>query len=296
MHPDYLSTRYALEREGVETIAIQHHHAHLAACLAEHGETGRAVGAIFDGTGYGPDGTVWGGEILCGDLGGFERAGHLVAVRMPGGEAAIREPWRMARAWLGAALEAEPQLPETLSDSVEPDDWSKVGELAASGLASPVTTSAGRLFDAAAALCGIRSRVVYEGQAAIEFEAACDLRETGSYPVVLSEEDGNLVLDPRIALRALSDEVAADVDASLAAARFHNSIAEVTAAALLRAAEMQDVDLAVLSGGVFQNRLLLERTLKVLETGGLRTLIPQRLPPNDGGISYGQAAVAAARS
>ncbi len=168
MHPDYLSTAYAREREGVRTLAVQHHHAHLAACLAEWGERGPAVGAILDGTGYGTDGTVWGGEILVGGLTGMRRVAHLRPVRLPGGEAAIREPWRMACAWLGEAgddPERPPPIPPALSGRVEPATWRAVARLARAPR-SPLTTSAGRLFDAVAALCGLRARVTYEGQAA----------------------------------------------------------------------------------------------------------------------------------
>ena len=155
LHPDYLSTRYALERDGVETaVAVQHHHAHLAATLAEHGVTGPAVGAIFDGSGSGGDGTVWGGEILTGDLTSFDRTGHLLAVRLPGGDAAATQPWRMACAWLAAALETdEPAIPKALASSVERPAWEGVAGMIATGTNAPPTTSAGRLFDAVAALC-----------------------------------------------------------------------------------------------------------------------------------------------
>ena len=196
LHPDYLSTAHALAREGVALVGVQHHHAHLAACLAEHGERGPAVGAIFDGTGLGLDGTVWGGELLVGGLDGFERAGHLLPVRLPGGEQAVRQPWRMACAWLAAATgEEEPPLPRTLAGRVDPARWRAVARLARSGLASPVTTSAGRLCDAVAALCGLRTEVRYEGQAAIELEAAAAPGDHGAYPVGLGGDP--LVLDPR---------------------------------------------------------------------------------------------------
>ena len=162
--------KYALER-GLPAVGVQHHHAHLAACLAEHGEP-RAAGAIYDGTGYGTDGTVWGGELLRGDLDDFERIGHLWPVRMPGGEAAIREPWRMACAWL---LEAGLDTSAGVG--------ARSPRLARTGLASPMTTSMGRLFDAVAALCGLRDTVTYEGQAAIELEAAADRHERAAYPL-----------------------------------------------------------------------------------------------------------------
>jgi hydrogenase maturation protein HypF len=292
LHPEYLSTRYASDL-GVESVGVQHHHAHLAACLAEHNVSGRAAGAIYDGTGYGLDGTVWGGEILVGDLHGFTRAAHLWAVRLPGGEAAIREPWRMACAWLQAAGRDAP-LP-----GVDAQRWAQVAALARSGLASPVTTSAGRLCDAVAALCGLRHAVTYEGQAAIELEAAADPRVTAAYELPVAARDKRpvaaggapLVLDARPAVLAVADDLARGVPVPVVSARFHNALARATAEALLATGE----PVAVLSGGVFQNELLLARTTAALERGGVTVLTPRRLPANDGGISFGQAAVAAAR-
>jgi hydrogenase maturation protein HypF len=291
LHPEYLSTKYALERDGVETVAVQHHHAHLASCLAEHGEPGPAAGVIFDGTGYGTDGTIWGGELLVGDASGFERCGHLHPVPMPGGERAIHQPWRMACAWLREALGEDPPLPPLLADRVPGEDWAKVTQLAATGLASPVTTSAGRLFDAVAALCGIRAEVNYEGQAAVELEAAAEPSVRYAHPLPGAE-----VLDARETVRAILTDLGAGVPVGDVAAKFHNAIAEGAARACVRFAAAGGIDLAVLSGGVFQNRLLLERTAEALERAGLRVLTPRLLPPNDGGIAYGQAAVAAARS
>jgi hydrogenase maturation protein HypF len=286
LHPGYLSTAYALEREGVETLAVQHHHAHLAAGLAEWGEHGPAVGAILDGTGYGTDGTIWGGEILVGGLRDARRAAHLRPVRMPGGEAAIREPWRMACAWLAeAGGDDEPVLPAGLAGRVAPAAWSVVARLARSDR-SPVTTSAGRLLDAVSAICGLRAQVTYEGQAAIELEAACDPAAHGAYPM-----DG---LDPREAILAAVRELAQGVAVGVVAARVHDGLAEAVATACRQAAEDAGTGLVVLSGGVFQNRRLLSVTAARLERAGLRVLVPERLPPNDGGISYGQAAVAAA--
>jgi hydrogenase maturation protein HypF len=285
LHPDYLSTTYALSRDGVEHVAVQHHHAHLAACLAEHGETGPAVGAIFDGTGLGTDGTVWGGEILVGGLSGFQRAGHLWPVPLPGGDRAAHEPWRMACAWrMVAGGDARP-LP-----GVDPDRWRTVARMAETGTASPVTTSVGRLFDAVAALCGLRLEVSYEGQAAMELEAACDGAERGAYPL----ESVAGVLDPREAILAVDRDVARGLPAGVVATRFHHGLADATARACADLAADRGLDAVVLSGGSFQNRRLLERTSERLAAAGLRVLVPERLPPNDGGIAFGQAAVAAA--
>ncbi len=294
LHPEYLSTKYALDLDGVELIGVQHHHAHLAACLAEHGETGPAIGAIFDGTGYGLDGTVWGGELLFGGVRSFRRVGSLLPVALPGGERAIRQPWRMACSWLSAALDgASRSLPASLAGRVDPRAWAQVHRLAAArGTAAPATTSMGRLFDAVAALAGIRAEVNYEGQAAIELEAACDHGERGSYPIVVGGEP--LVIDPRETIRAVAADVAAGAPAAVIARRFHRTIARATVEACIALAAAHDTEVVALSGGVFQSRLLLESVSDALAGAGLRVLAPERLPINDGGISYGQAAVAAA--
>ena len=294
LHPDYRATAYALEREAAEHVAVQHHHAHLAACLAEHGVTGPAVGAIFDGSGLGTDGTVWGGELLVGDLVGCERAAHLWPVRLPGGDAAVREPWRMALAWLAAADLAPPPA---LAARIDQARWTAVASLVRTGTAAPVTTSAGRLFDAVAALCGLRDAVSYEGQAAVELEAACDPAVHDAYPLPWVRGDAALlVLDARATIAAVVDDVRADVAVGVIAARFHHALADAAAGAAARTAGAAGLDTVVLSGGVFQNRVLLDRTAANLARAGLRVLIPERLPANDGGIAYGQAAVAAART
>ncbi len=292
LHPDYLSTGYALARDDVEHVAVQHHHAHLAAVLAEHGETGPAVGAIFDGAGLGTDGTVWGGELLAGDLRDCERAGHLWPVRQPGGDAATREPWRMACAWLDAAAAA----PTPAVAAVDPGRRAAIAGLLRSGTAAPQTTSAGRLFDAVAALCGLRGEVTYEGQAAIELESACDPAERGAYPLPITVREGALVLDARAAIAAAAADVRAGVATGRIAARFHHGLADATAAACARIAAERGLGIVVLSGGVFQNLVLLRRTRRRLTAAGLRVLVPRRLPANDGGIAFGQAAVAAART
>jgi hydrogenase maturation protein HypF len=314
LHPDYLSTAYAIDREqqgpggrehrmdlppprnpaierpGIELLAVQHHHAHLAAVLAEHGETGPAVGAIYDGAGYGTDGTVWGGELLVGGLAGFERVGHLRPVRLPGGDRAVREPWRMACAWVAEAMgDPIPPIPPALSGRVDPDRWAAVARIAHEGMVAPVTTSAGRLCDAVAALCGLRCEVTYEGQAAIELEAVADPDERGAYAIPWA--DGQL--DPRPAIAAAMSDFAAGVPPATISARFHNALAAATVHACEEIAEAAGLSLVVLAGGVFQNRLLLERVAAGVQDAGLPVLTPERLPPNDGAISYGQAAIAA---
>jgi hydrogenase maturation protein HypF len=291
LHPEYLSTKYALDRDGVEPIAVQHHHAHMAACLAEHGEQGPAIGAIYDGTGYGTDGTIWGGELLIGGLESFERAGHLWPAVLPGGQRAIREPWRMACSWLIAAgCELEPP------DGIDRRDWEMVSRLVHSGVASPQTTSIGRLFDAVAALCGLRLHVNYEGQAAAELEAACDPRVRDFYPLPLADVGERVVLDARETVRSVAADVRAGAATTTIAARFHNALAAATTCACMRLAGRSGIGTVALGGGTFQNRRLLETVAADLQRAGLRVLVPERLPPNDGGVSFGQAAVAAART
>jgi len=298
LHPGYLSTAYALEQQGVRVVGVQHHHAHLAACLAEHRHAGPAVGAIFDGTGYGLDGTVWGGELLVGGVGSAERAGWLAPVPMPGGEAAIREPWRMACAWLRELEDAAPAPPTRLAGLVDARRWAAVSQLATRRELSPQTSSAGRLFDAVAALCGLRAEVRYEGQAAIELEAAAaSAPAAGAYELELTGGAADpVVIDPRPALRAILADLEHGAAAATVASRFHAGLAQATAAACVAIAARRGVGTAVLAGGVFQNGLLLSAVAAALERHGIEVLTPERLPAGDGGISYGQAAVAAANA
>jgi hydrogenase maturation protein HypF len=297
LHPEYLSTKYALELDGVELEGVQHHHAHVAACLADNGEPGPVIGVAFDGLGFGTDGTIWGGELLVADLRGFRRAGHLEVVPMPGGAAAIREPWRMAAAWLDAALGG--QVPERLAVvGRNRDRWERVLSLARSGTATPVTSSAGRLFDAVAAILGVRDAVNYEGQAAVELEQLADPGEPAAYPARVAAADargGPLRLAGTDLVRAVVEDLEAGVAPPLVAARFHNGLAAATVTACQALREESGLGTVALSGGVFQNMLLLERTVAGLERTGFRALVHSRVPPNDGGISLGQAAVAAAR-
>jgi hydrogenase maturation protein HypF len=214
---------------------------------------------------------------------------------MPGGQAAIREPWRMAHAWLTTAFGADPEPPSTLAGDVRSADWRAVGDVLGSGVASPTTSSIGRLFDAVSALCGICTHVNYEGQAAIELEAACDSTERVSYPLPLLQRERRLILDARPTIRAVHDDLAAGAPIGVVAARFHNGLGDATARACMVAARRHRCRTVVLSGGTFQNRRLVEQVAAALDGQGMRVLIPEQLPPGDGGISYGQAAVAAAR-
>ncbi len=299
LHPDLLSTREALDREGVAVIAVQHHQAHLAAVLAEHGRDEPAVGAIYDGVGLGADGTAWGGELLVGGLRGYRRAGALLPVPLPGGDRAAREPWRMACAWLHAAG-APPEVPAALAAQVSAARWRAVRGLCASGFQAGPTTSMGRLFDAVAALCGLHAVSAYEGQAAIALDAIATPGDHGRYPLELVVTDARTTpgcwLDARPTVLAVAADLTAGVTPGVVSSRFHATIAVMTAEACERAAREAGLGLVVLSGGVFQNRRLSEATTTLLRARGLEVLLAQRVPPNDGGIAFGQAAVAAALS
>jgi hydrogenase maturation protein HypF len=274
LHPEYLATKWARE-QGLPLVEVQHHHAHAAACLAEHGETGEALAIVLDGTGYGPDGTLWGGEVLRCDLASFERVAHLAPVPLPGGEAAIREPWRMAALHL-----------ERAGIDVPWESWRLVRESLRAN--APLSSGAGRLFDAVAALLGVRERVTYEGQAAIELEHLAASTPAAAYvaPAVDGVIDGNALIR-----QAHADLVSGRPRAEIAAA-CTEGIAAAFAQAAAGAREPRTV---VLSGGCFQNLRLLASTARRLERLGFRVLSHRAVPPNDGGIAYGQAAVAAAR-
>jgi hydrogenase maturation protein HypF len=296
LHPHYLSTRYARDLEGVRLIGVQHHHAHIAACLAENGRTGSCIGLALDGTGYGPDETVWGGEILVADLAGYTRAGHLQQVRLPGGEAAVRDPRRLAAAYLhriyGQNYFAAAQR---LGLDFTPLERAILDRQLSGGLDSPRTSSAGRLFDAVAAALNVCRVRTYEGQPALELEMAADETEAGFYPASLGWEQETLVLDtPGIFRRAVED-CWQGVETSIIAARFHNSLARLLAAACEAVREQTGLGTVALAGGVFQNVLLLTRLKERLEDRGFEVLVHRLTPPNDGSISLGQVAVAAAR-
>jgi hydrogenase maturation protein HypF len=276
LHPDYLSTRWALE-QGAETIAVQHHHAHAAACLAEHGEQAPALALVFDGTGYGPDGTLWGGELLLASLDRYKRLAHLEPVPLPGGEAAIREPWRMAAAYLEAA-----------GRPVHYPRWPEVRQ--SLRVNAPLSSGMGRLFDAAAALLGVRERVSHEGQAAIELEQLAG--DTQADPYHCRLEDSRIIGSDLIA--AAHDDLASGRPRDRIAAAFHEGVAEAAARAC---AEVSDPpERVVLSGGTFQNLRVTQSVGRRLDSLGFDVLTHRLVPPNDGGISFGQAAIAARRA
>jgi hydrogenase maturation protein HypF len=289
LHPEYLSTKYALELDGVELVGVQHHHAHIASCLADNGEPGPVLGVAFDGLGYGADRTLWGGEFLRADFTGFERLAHLSTVAMPGGAAAVRQPWRMAAAHLLAAgLDTLGRLEVRARHESR---WPGVLSMARGGVNAPLTSSAGRLFDAVAALAGVRDEVNYEGQAAVELEQCADPAEAGCYPMGVSGT-GPLVLSCSDLVRATVDDLCRGVPVPVIAARFHNGLADAITRTCVSLRDTTGLDVVALSGGVFQNLLLLDRTVTWLTEHGFRVLTHSRVPANDGGLSLGQAVIA----
>ncbi len=294
LHPDYLSTAFAESLAGVPKVAVQHHHAHLASCMAEHALEGEVIGVIFDGTGYGPDGTVWGGEFLVGGYQSFRRLGHLRSLPLPGGDAAVREPWRMALSWLHAVFgERLFELPLPCTAALAANDRKLFLQMLERRINTPLTSSCGRLFDAVASLIGLRQTVAYEGQAAIELEALAEsYPETGVYPFSLTDVAGRLILDFSAMLGILAHEVLRDRPRGALARRFHNTLAFAAAEVCEKIRTDTGRDRVVLSGGVFQNRLFSEGLCTLLEEKGFHVFTQRLAPPNDGGLALGQAIIA----
>ena len=299
LHPDYASTRYAAgraQREGLPLLAVQHHHAHMASCMAENGLTKPVIGVTFDGTGFGPDGAVWGGEFLLGDYRQWRRAAHFRYVGLPGGDQAIREPWRMAVAYL---TDAECEL-SSVEAAATPVAVRMIQLMLQRRLNTPPTSSAGRLFDAVAAIVGLRHRVSYEGQAAVELEwAATEAPPDGNYSFDVcdtpsaDESSPPLEIDFRPMIRAIVADAIGQTDRRTIARRFHSTLAEMIVDVCGRIRKATAVNDIVLSGGVFLNALLTELVLARLDAAGFNVYRHRLVPPNDGGLSLGQIAVAA---
>jgi len=315
LHPEYLSTKYALERfPAAKRIAVQHHHAHVASCAAEYGITSRFLGVAYDGLGMGDDGTLWGGEVFDADLRGYRRIARFGQAPLPGGALAVKRPYRMAlgyllaaeafgdgvqglAGWAGGATDlADPGHPAAaFLARLDPRETALVRTQVARRLNAPVASSAGRLFDAAAALIGIRDVAEYEAHAAIDLELAAGERVAPPLPYRLERVDGLVVYDPRPTLAALLEGKAAGRTTGQLAAAFQATITEVTREILAGARVSTGIGTVCLSGGVFQNRRLASALLRDLAWDGFRVFINRQVPVNDGGVSYGQAAVAAAR-
>lgn len=311
LHPQYASTEFALAFDGVERIGVQHHHAHIASCMAEHGITEPVIGVAFDGTGYGMDGAIWGGEFLVVDEAGFSRAAHLSYVPMPGGEAAVRRPLRMALSHLLSAYgDDAASLPLELFERATGNEIALLGQIIAKGFASPPTSSVGRLFDAVSALLGVRDDAQFEGQAAMELEAMADPRTSRLYefgfskptalpgPVAPSDDSiprapMPLQVDPAPLVRCIVDDIVADVDRRSISAAFHNSVANMIVKVADTVRTATGIRKIALSGGVFQNVLLTTRATESLARSGFEVYTQQVVPCNDGGLALGQAYVVA---
>ena len=290
LHPDYGSTGWA-RRSRLPLLAVQHHHAHIASCLVDNGGLRPAIGVAFDGTGCGPAGDLWGGEILLADLDGFRRLGHLRPIALAGGQAAIRQPWRLAVAALADAGE-----PLDLLTAIDPVRRNAVLRLLDKRVISPLATGAGRWFDAVGALLGLRNEITYEGQAAVELESLAGGRDGTSLPFDLdSDAVGAFEIDLRPTVRAIVLARTRGGESGQIAAAFHETLAAVVLESCRRARAETGIDTVALSGGCFQNRRLTERAAGRLAGDGFDVLLHRRIPPNDGGLALGQAAVAAWR-
>ncbi|HLA81133.1 MAG TPA: carbamoyltransferase HypF [Thermoleophilia bacterium] len=297
LHPAYLSSAYARGVEGVGLVGVQHHHAHVVSVMAEKGLNHPVLGIALDGTGYGGDGTVWGGELLVADRLDFERVAHFKTYPLPGGDKAVEEPWRMALSMCRAEGIPWPRgrQPRFETGYKAEEAVEALGRVIDSGINCPMTSSAGRLFDAVASLLGLCDVAGYEAQGAIRLEAAADPKDRGRYPFALRHDQFPWVLDFGPTLHALLRDRQLGKDLGSIAARFHETVAAATAAAAQELCRSRGLTDVVLSGGVFQNTLLLHRTCMALRAAHLNVHINSLVPPNDGGISLGQAAVAVAR-
>jgi hydrogenase maturation protein HypF len=297
LHPDYFSTKWALQQSGVKLVGVQHHHAHVASCMAENHLEGRVIGMALDGTGYGTDGNIWGGEVLIAGYEDFDRAAHFEYVPLPGGAAAIREPWRMAVSYLAHHFGREflkldiPFLRQLNRPKVD-----LLLRMMDQGVNSPLTSSCGRLFDAVAALIGIRQQVNYEAQAAIELEMAmASPEEDAAYPMKLVPDGDHWIISTRPLFEVLLDDLGQNVPVAAISRRFHNGLVEgfVKLATLLR--KKTTLHRVCLSGGTFHNIYLSERLEARLSEAGFEVFTQKAVPAGDGGLSLGQAVVAAAK-
>jgi hydrogenase maturation protein HypF len=292
LHPNYLSTKLALELTGLEKIGVQHHHAHVASCMAENGVTGKVIGVAFDGTGFGTDGKIWGGEILVADFAGFERRAHLRYIPLAGGDAAVREPWRLGLSYLMDTFGAQAgSMDLPLYRQVPSEKVRAVRAMIERGINTVDTSACGRLFDAVASITGLRHRVTFEAQAAIELEMSATAGVEERYPFEIL--DGDVwQIDMRPAIERIVRDVLAGRPVGFIAAAFHNTVAAVVVEACLRVRAAERLARVCLTGGTFQNLFLLERAVAGLRSNGFEVFLHAKVPPNDGGISLGQAVIA----
>jgi hydrogenase maturation protein HypF len=288
LHPDYLATRYAMS-VPLPKVGLQHHVAHALSCMAEYGHKGPVLAVVMDGTGYGDDGTVWGGEFLEVYLHGYRRLGHLRSIPLPGGEMAVKEPWRVAAAYLERIYGDLEHVRIPFTEMLDYEKWSILRVAIREHINCPPCSSVGRLFDAVSALVGLRPAVNYEGQAAVELEQLAEAHAQGTYPFELCEADDTTVIDPDPMIAALVEEIKHHVPPSHIATRFHHTLANIISQVVIRLRERTGLSEVVISGGVFQNALLLGEVEARLSEVGSKIYTHHKVPPNDGGISLGQA-------
>lgn len=292
LHPEYLSTKYALALAGLEKIPVQHHHAHIASCMADNRISRKVIGVAFDGTGYGEDQAVWGGEILIGDFKGFERAAHLKYIPMPGGEMAIKHPWRMAASYLYFCYgEDFLKLDLDFVKNLDRNKWNTIKKMLDQNLNVFPTSSMGRLFDGVSVLLNWRETTNYEGQPAIELETWADEKERGKYHFEISRENDIFIIHLEPMVKGVVEDLLRKQKKPLIAAKFHNTIAQMTHEVCLKLRKEYDLNTVCLSGGVFQNMLLLDQTYRLLIKSRFEVHTHHQVPPNDGGISLGQAII-----
>lgn len=296
MHPDYLSTRFATEQVETRIIEVQHHHAHIVSCMAEHQLEGAVIGLAFDGTGFGPDGTIWGGEVLVAEAKQFERVAHLAAVPMPGSSAAIKEPWRMAISYLHATFgDNFRDLDLPLVKQIDQQKIKIIAEMIVKGVNCPQTSSLGRLFDAVAAIAGVRKRVNFEGQAAMELEMLADGRSDSIYDIQWTPQEPIKIL-PQTIIRGIVQDIQNGLSITEISIKFHQTLIVLFTEICATIRRNRDLNRVVLSGGCFQNALLLSGLVGQLEAHNFEVYAHRQVPANDGGIALGQALVAAAVS
>jgi len=292
LHPDYLSTKYALSLSDLPRVGVQHHHAHVASCMVENGIDGEVIGVALDGTGYGTDGTVWGGEFLKASMRDFSRMAHLRPVPMPGGSKAIKEPWRMAMIYLLEAFGGEGEdLKIDFMKRIDPQKWAILRRMIERKMNTPLTSSMGRFFDAISAVLSIRHEVHYEGQAAIELEMIADQEVTEEYPFSIRRDERPMVIDPSETVRALVRDLVEGISTSIISGKFHRTIASLIVETCQAIRSAEGLNRVVLSGGVFQNMFLLSLAVMGLKRAGFDVYTHHLVPTNDGGISLGQAVI-----
>ena len=293
LHPDYLSTQYALSIPDIPRIGVQHHHAHIVSAMAENGMEGDVIGVALDGTGFGLDGTIWGGEFIRSNLRAFDRLAHLKKVPMPGGSMAIKEPWRMAMVYLSEAFGDETtKLKINLVRRIDAQKWDVLKKATEKKINTPWTSSMGRLFDAISSLLSIRDEVHYEGQAAIELETIADHGIREEYPFHIQKDEKPMVVDPQEMIRGIVRDLIDGAPASKISGKFHRTIARLIVETCETIRSKEKLNRVVLSGGVFQNIFLLSLVTEGLKRSAFDVYPHHLVPTNDGGISLGQAVIA----